>query len=566
MWDGGSLSHTNPHPTSHKKVYTQVRVLIIEKSVAEAAATRATERRYIMMTTTKGNIRRDADGGQRSSQRTYYKLDLPICTSSYDRMQDWKRCCAMVMGYEWVDDEENHEEEAGEGGRQGLFDRGRTYGNSSSMMMTQVQITNLLDEDTLFGPVDDDEEEKQESKKEDHWMENAIRIQTDLTKMSKWIKSKSQAFISLDMKDEEASLIQSTITTYAATTANELETLRKMISMEENSNSRSRFSDIADHRSAIVQILVLQLTEQITHPFGILQKQRTRVATQIWQNPIQCKLYQPKAKNKKTNTGDNIGDILFSGEEEEPPAEQRFLPRHPPQESYNSNYYDIFVSQYNNSNANGLTGESSRIIVVPPRPAFLSRFEENHPNQNQVVEHEQEEKDSSYDDDLDLDFGDDDVDHPDPRSTGTDIDHLADKLNNRTIQQQQQQSLPYDYYDDQQNQQEQEPFRDEDAIMAEEARLLTQAIQHNDLDSVQQMEQRMVTITQLISQFSNLISTQHEDVVMINEASKDVKQNMEKGQENLLDATERTKQSKHYMAYAILIMAIILQFFHLLRN
>jgi t-SNARE complex subunit (syntaxin) len=80
------------------------------------------------------------------------------------------------------------------------------------------------------------------------------------------------------------------------------------------------------------------------------------------------------------------------------------------------------------------------------------------------------------------------------------------------------------------------------------------------------METRMVEITTLIGQFSNLVQDQQEQIVQVHESAKETKDNLDKGQENLIDAAERTKRSKHYKAWLIFSMALILMFFHLLRN
>ena len=106
----------------------------------------------------------------------------------------------------------------------------------------------------------------------------------------------------------------------------------------------------------------------------------------------------------------------------------------------------------------------------------------------------------------------------------------------------------------------------EEELQAESAQLTAALIANNDLDSVQQMETRMVEITTLIGQFSNLVQDQQEQVQQVHESAKETKDNLDKGQENLVDAAERTKQSKHYKAYLILTMAAILLFFHILRN
>lgn len=106
----------------------------------------------------------------------------------------------------------------------------------------------------------------------------------------------------------------------------------------------------------------------------------------------------------------------------------------------------------------------------------------------------------------------------------------------------------------------------EEDLRTESAQLTTTLIASNDLDSVQHMETRMVEITTLIGQFSNLVQNQQEQVEIIHENAKETKENLDKGQENLIDAAERTKKSKHYKAWSIIAMASVLMFFQILRN
>jgi hypothetical protein len=101
--------------------------------------------------------------------------------------------------------------------------------------------------------------------------------------------------------------------------------------------------------------------------------------------------------------------------------------------------------------------------------------------------------------------------------------------------------------------------------LQQEAALLLVAV-HNDLDSVQKTEQRMVQITTLISQFSNLVSEQQEGILQIHDSAQETKENIDKGQENLVDAAERTKRSRHYLAWSIFAMSMTLLLFHTLRS
>lgn len=106
----------------------------------------------------------------------------------------------------------------------------------------------------------------------------------------------------------------------------------------------------------------------------------------------------------------------------------------------------------------------------------------------------------------------------------------------------------------------------ENELETESVQLATTLIANKDLDSVHQMETRMVEITTLIGQFSNLVQDQQEQVLQVHESAKETKDNLDKGQENLIDAAERTRESKHYKAWLIFFLTMILLFFHIVRN
>jgi hypothetical protein len=404
-------------------------------------------------------------------------------TASYNRKGDWIACCQLVQGFEWVDRFEVDNKGTS---------REESELNPNNEHFIQ-QVINLLDDDVI-----DDEEAKQDI---DHWTENALRMQADLTRMAEWIRNKRREYISLDMGDDEASLIQSTVTSFAATTASELETLRKIIP--------SSSSNIASHRSGIVQILLSQLQSSITEPFGKLQRQRSRIAVHLWQNPQQCKLYQPKPNAEK-----NLSMMDLLGEEDDKEHEQRFCPRkeRPPDD------YD-FLTKYI---------EAREGTILPPRPGFLERFDD------------MENQSSSSADDI----------TPEKSVPTT---YVPQKKVGKP------QLMPY------QQPTTEESRREFEEDLQQESVMLTMAAQ-NDLDSVQKMEQRMVQITTLIGQFSNLVGEQQEEILHIHDSAKESKENMDKGQENLIDAKERQKKSKHWLAWIVFGMSMTLLFFHTLRN
>ena len=401
-----------------------------------------------------------------------------LFTASYNREEEWQRCCAKVMGFEWVD----------------RFDDANPIEPPTTAKIQQL--INLTDEVVVL----EDQEDECKHDDVDSWTATALRIQTNLQHMAQWIQSKQQEFVGLNMLDTEASIIQSTVTTFAATTASELETLRQLI-------PSSLGGTVAGHRNGIVQILLGQLQEEITQPFGKLQKQRTRVAVQLWQHPWQCQLVVPKAPSRGSMT-----HLLDDNSDDE--GEKRFLPRTGNPTSRSSiDFWDRY--------------ERDPLDEFPlgPKPEFLMQRW--------------------------------DTPGTAPRSAPSSaIQHVAPSHFHQ-VTTLSHSTTPHSY---------EELQRQEQVELEQEATLLQETIVQSDLDSVQKMEQRMVEITTLIGQFANLVSEQQEDIQDIAHQAQTTKQNMEKGQENLIDATERTKRSKHYMAWTIFALSLTLLFFHTLRN
>jgi hypothetical protein len=478
------------------------------------------------------------------------------CTSSLNRDDEWKRCCADAMGFEWVDsfDDDN-------GGTKEK-EKDAVFNDSEGESEEILQLTNLLDDGHDDFEDDDpfDEQEDMDGSREgrhkhnhDVWVENALRIQADLNRMSQWIQSKKQEYIGLDMKDEEASLIQSTVTSFAATTASELETLRNMILSSSRSNAIVVNNNLSNHRAGIVQILLVQLQEQVTKPFGILQKQRVRVAVQLWQNPLQCKLYEPPPPKRRSK------DSLFDDDDEDEdqrlrPKDQRFLPVRSYQQSNNNNGGGDFISKYANKQITSSPSASPAFLNILSKLQYMERIDNKRSSSNSM---------------------------PTPQQSGTMEEEPFDDVPSSHVSDSDRtpaaQKLPRQFHTKSRGRQENqaelmhkntELYKQqlEEDLRTESAQLTTTLIASNDLDSVHQMETRMVEITTLIGQFSNLVQDQQEQVLQVHESAKETKDNIDKGQENLIDAAERTKQSKHYKAWLILAMAAILMFFQILRN
>lgn len=376
-----------------------------------------------------------------------------MVSSSHDLRREWHACCQKALGYEMLDrhDEETKEEGAG-----------------------VVLLSFLSDEQDV--PTDH---------RVDAWMENANRINESLKQITEILDRKKDSYAQ-PQQTEEASLLESTILSFVATTANQIEALRQAIS----SSNR----DYMHHCGGIVSYLLAVLKEDIANPFAKLQKQRARPAMSLWDSPLQCQLAS-RSRDSSHPLDDDEGD-----------REKRFVPASP---------------------------------LLVPIDDFLDKYDQDQDG-----------------------FSKDDLNRPSSmfahKRAGI---ATTDKPNSSSRKAKKEQvepvRLPYQQ-EGQDPQQEEEHYNN---MLRQEAVLLTATLQ-NDLDSVQQVEARMTEITSLLAQFSNLVSDQQTEIENIHETTVKSHDNVSKGQDHLVDAAERTKKSRHYMASVVCIMAMLLLLFN----
>ena len=380
------------------------------------------------------------------------------CHVSYDRKNEWKQCCLKAMGF---DD---------------------TQGETAKSASQVIQILNLMDDDTTMVEDEDDTS--------DHWMENANQISSSITQMANMIAKNRMPYVSGDLTEEEASVLESTVLSFSATAANQIDSLRAAIPPSS--------PDRVHHCAGIIASLMLRLREQVANPMASLQKQRTRVAMTIFQHPLACQLVL--RKEEASGSPNDVWDQLVDDNDDEGAREQRFLPRHgAPAVSTD------FMDKYTTS-----TEEEMSNLQRPPSLFQKKNREPLQPPPKQV------------------------------------------KFDTRQQQKQEEERLMM-YQNDVQVATQQE--------LQHEAALLEVSLQ-NELDSVFQVEQTMTQITALLSQFSALVSEQQEEVSAIHQTAVVSKDNISKGQESLIDAKERTKRSKHYMATFVWSIAILLLLFN----
>jgi hypothetical protein len=356
-------------------------------------------------------------------------------------LQEWKVSCSKITGF-------NHEpvDEA----------------IPLSTAATGPIILNLLEDDDV---VDD-----KCGPSSDHWMENALLIDNGIKQIISLLRRKKASYLSVSKSDEtEASLLESTLLSFVATTANQIESLRKSITITNH--------DYAQHCSGIVACLLLTLRQDIAEPFGLLQKQRTRLALALYQSPLQCRVLL---------THEGGRDIQFIPKHDIPRMGMTFV------SMYDKERFEACHTKRPKS----ILNTKHNVSPVTPKK-FVPTPQQGLPKKHSLPYQEQSEPSSSY---------------------------------------------------------------HHESLMQEA--LLLQATLTNDLDTVQQVEARMTEITTLLSQFSALVSEQQEEIEGVYESTVQSQDNVQKGQDSLVDAAERTKQSKHRMATVVFLMGLTLLLFN----
>jgi len=508
------------------------------------------------------------------------------CFSSLDLGAEWRSCCLHALGldYEEGGDEnkkpasaasssgtEESSPEKEKGGEDG--DRAEPTG-PGNRKPPALRIVNLVPDDEDEESADSDADamdvgascvgttgpgSASRRTASDPWSETAMEIRKNVNEMSDWIHRKKWDYVSVKMPEDEATLIQSTVTSFAAQTANEIESLRSLIRQEEDIEEKEdgKNEDLRQHRMGVVQVLIGSLKEKVADPFGKLQKQRSRMAVKIYNNPLQCTLAPTVSSSATRSSGgrdsanrsgatDSFDSILLSMSQEEeepvPQVDQRFLPRRPAHR-----LQEKFLDSYDDA--------KNDLVAAGCRPQSLFSIDKKRPADASLSSSASEEEEGSSQSNKRIKQSSPSPPKLKPPAISTSSPSFP-------VAPKPQVPVPVrggrdsdEYYLDS------SPYAEREELEREAAQLEL-VRRDGDLDAVQQMEERMVDITTLLSQFSNLVSAQSEEVQQIHSAAEDAKDNVQKGKEELVDAKERTQRSRHYMASAITVMALILLFFH----
>ena len=500
--------------------------------------------------------------------------------ASWDLREEWKSCCMHALGFgdaydenendsDLLQEEERRHDRAGNIKAGGEISQERDEPSSAATTTTAYSIVNLVpDNSKTAGTADatmaeDGEDDAMDvdgntSGSDDPWTAAAAQIGRNIGEMRAFVDKRRHEYVSPQMSEGDAGLIQSTVTSFAATTANEIESLRQLIRREEEEGNAAHTQqqqgnggnfDRMQHRTGVVGILMTRLREEVTDPFRELQKQRSRPAVGVYQNPLRCELTTQHHKKKKNPAADDSLDSLLERDEREhelAAVDQRFTPKRP-----SHRLQGDLLDSYDDER-NGIS-PAARHQSRPP--SLLLKKKNKRPPSSSEGGGDGDGDGEGDDDNMKVDKENEDLTTKRMKPSNSPPSVAAAATGQQ--QQQQQQQLPREY--------------DPAATVTDPAELERESAQlallrrDGDLDAVRKMEERMVDITGLIAQFANLVSSQQEEVRHIHDATASAKDNVEQGKEQLVDAKARTQASKHFMATSIAVMAFVLLFFHTVR-
>jgi len=388
-----------------------------------------------------------------------------------------------------------------------------------------------------------DDENSDTDETTDAWMSNAVRLYNSIQQITSLLNTNSssytykdiilQASESLDdqnqsdqqrvsvMTEHEVSMFESSIASFMTSTATQIDTLRQ--SLEGTNSSMNLSEDIYTHRSGILSHLLSELKE-IMKEFQSMQHMRHREELELYHDPLKCVYHQ-----SHDEMDDLLNMTMDGGMEDNLEPDEEFLNELDRNE-------EEFQALFNVDD-----DREYQRIVQEPLPSFpmmlsgQSRNEENGPTQSEKTLNNTSDKRLPV--------------QP-PFMKQDDRSNKVQWKDQATSRSRPVTTLPT----------EAESYENQSAVLQQEQVFLTASIQNTKLDAAQKVESQMMQITSLLSQFSSLISEQQEEIQVIADATTKSRENVNKGREKLVQATEQRKRSRHYFAWVIFSLGFLLLF------
>ncbi|KAL9181673.1 hypothetical protein ACHAXT_012016 [Thalassiosira profunda] len=369
----------------------------------------------------------------------------------------------------------------------------------------------------------------------DSWMSTAMAMSASIDEVSQMIRQKAASYVSstdaLDIcfgREQEAggegtmtnadrSILETAAASFSAGMAKQIDSLRQAATPEGDAaaDPHQWATGPVGHRAAIASCLMQRLKSEIMEPMTHLQSQREKAASQsvhslagdgaleIAQNPM--RLFRTRA------WGDSTRRSLPPAQWEVGEHDAETDRREREQEK------DEFLGVYGKEKEEGDEAGAGDVAANLLPPSSVMRF-------------------------MNL-----------PKPTLEERGIVAPQNTAQPTQQPRPRNVPPPSYE------KEEQHRDQ---LHRESAMLLATYQTSELDSVQKVEQSMVAITTLLSRFTDLITEQQEDIFAIHDGAVKSKENVDKGQDNLVDAADRGAKSRHPMASFIVLMALLLLFFN----
>lgn len=365
--------------------------------------------------------------------------------------------------------------------------------------------------------------------KKSKWTENAMLISSTIDDMTNYLRQNACAYVGTfegissssslaaaaaaaasfeKMDSAESSEFEFMITSFTVSTANQIEQLRKtqtnaILEETKNSSSSNNNMDLQNHHAAILAILLSRLQEDVMKTMNELIKLR-------------------KLHNNENEDSERSDSDFEKQEEEEDRMEDN-------EEAHPLNNLTMFHNE--SVSQNHQTSSSQHHLSNEEEEDVVSKYEDEHSAMN----------------------------HLNNKETSNDNESTLNST---------QKILPYPKkeYPKKRNQhkiinQDSSVIQDENGPTPTSQQTQTQILyepQTQNLQEIQKIETNMIQITQLLQQFSSLVEAQTEQVEFIHEAAMDAKESMEKGTDQIVDATERKESSPHHMAKFIFSLGVLL--------
>jgi len=423
---------------------------------------------------------------------------------------------------------------------------------------------------------------------DDPWLDNAHRLRDSIDHMTNVLVREEAQYVDLYgslrggrgsgsgsgnagttnssriMTDEERNSLDASVASFAISTGNRIQALRR--SLEDGGDDDG--SNGTAHRLGIVACLVSSLRSDVVDRMAAMHAVRMRSSLDMARDPLRCRLPNQYGRRGggaghgvRSGGGADLGNAFddVDGDEDVNDVALRDLLRDVHDAAVSSSAVDggnaelppswkeAARAEEEEFNATyGQAGEEALLADLTSPPPSFPGVHDSPPSYDAVGE--------VNTDTFDQEGGD----VPSTRLSRR-IEPAASTRTSNPPPVYSPTAAPVDqamleYYGE--TTEEQEAYIED---LQRESAYLTASLQ-NELEDVHKIEGKMMEITTLLRQFGDLVSEQQEDIVAIHDQAERSKKNVQAGQDRLVDAGERKKKSKHYMATFIVCMALLLLF------